>query len=114
MLHFKLGEVAPLDDFPAADPGAGEEKAFHDLDRGHFTGEEQGGLFFIQRNVLDDVEQEGGFTHGGTGGDDEHVPRLEAVAFFVQFFKTRGQPLNLSLAGNEFFKVGDGLLEDAC
>ena len=58
--------------------------------------------------------QEGGFTHGGTGGDDEHVPRLEAVAFFVQFFKNRGQPLDLSLACNEFFKVGDSLLEDAC
>ena len=114
MLHFQLGEVAALDDFRTAHAGTGKEEAFRDLDGGHFTGEEQGGLFLVEGDVLNDVEQEGGFPHGGTRRNDEHVPGLEAVAFFVQLLESRGQPLDLSLAGDEFFKVGDGLLEDAC
>ena len=113
MLHFKLGEVASLDDFPAADSGTGEKKAFHNLDCGHFTGKEQSRLFFVKRDVLNDVEQEGGFTHGGTGGDDEHVPRFKPVAFFVQFLKSRGQSLDLAFACDKFFKIGDGLFKDA-
>ena len=113
VLHFKLGEVASLDDFPAADSGTGEKKAFHNLDCGHFTGKEQSRLFFVKRDVLNDVEQKGGFTHGGTGGDDEHVPRFKPVAFFVQFLKSRGQSLDLAFACDKFFKIGDGLFKDA-
>ena len=58
MFHFQLCQIAALDNFRTPHAGTGKEKAFYNLDRGHFTGEEQGGLFFIEGNVFYDIEQE--------------------------------------------------------
>ena len=62
--------------------------------------------------MLYDIKKKRSLPHGRPGRNDEHVPRLEAVALAVQLVKPSGKPLNLPLAGNELFKVGDGLLDD--
>lgn len=101
------------DNLPAADAGTGKKKTLLNLDGGYFTGKKQGRLLLLQRDVLHDVEQEGGLPHRRTGRNDEHVPRLETVTLAVQLAKPGGKPLNLPLADNELFKAGDGFLDES-
>ena len=38
----------------------------------------------LQRDVLGDVEREGGLAHRGPAGDDDHVARLQAGSLHVE------------------------------
>jgi hypothetical protein len=51
---------------------------------GHFQGEDDAGEVVVGGDGLDHVHSEGGFAHGGSGGDDDHFAVLEAVEHVVE------------------------------
>ena len=63
--------------------------------------------------MLNDVEKEGSLAHGGTGRDDKHLARLEAVALAVQLVKAHRKSLNLPLAGDKLLKRRHSLPDNA-
>ena len=64
--------------------GAGTEHTQDEGFRGHFQGEDADGLFFLENDVLDDIHDERGFTHGRAGRDDDHFAAMQAAGHFVE------------------------------
>ena len=57
--------------------------------------------------MLGDVHHERGLAHRRTGGDDEHFPRLEALAHAVEVGVTGGRALDFDVAGKQGLEVAD-------
>ena len=64
---------------------AAAEHALGQLLLAHFQREDGAGQAGVGGDVLDDVHGEGGFAHGGAGGDDDHLAVLQAVEHVVEF-----------------------------
>ena len=56
--------------------------------------------------MLDDVHHQRGLAHRGSGGDDEHLPGLEALAHAVEIGVAGGDALGFHLACEHFLKLG--------
>jgi hypothetical protein len=94
-----------------ADVGDGAEKAFHEVDFGHFEGEEGGGEFAVGADVLGDVEGEGAFAHAGAGGDDDELAAVEAVGHAVEVDEAGGEAEDLAAVFVVGFDAGEGFVD---
>lgn len=72
-------------EFAHVDAGTGGDESLHEDGGAHLQAEEGNGAVFVDGGVFDDVHRERGFPHGRTGGDDEHLPALQAGAEVVEF-----------------------------
>ncbi len=102
-LH-QLGEIR-LREKPAAQLlhlhfRARTEKTLHERLRSHFQTEDGAGdgVVLPDRNVLDDVHDEGGLAHRRARRHDDHFPAVEAVRHRVEVVKAGHEPAALALA----------------
>ena len=98
------------------DPGDGGQKAHHQLLLAHLQGEDHRGNLFlvvgIGAGILGDVQGQGGLAHGGAGGDDDQVARLETGGHVVQIHIAGGDAGDMLLAVVQGFEDVEGFLED--
>lgn len=110
--EFAFGEVEARFEVGEGELGAGEEETLDNLLGAHLAGEDEGGLFLVEGDVLDDVHHEGGFSHGGAGGDDEHLAGFHAAAHGVEDCVAGGCSLHAALAGEELFDDLDDITDE--
>ena len=78
-------------------PRARTEQSLDQLRRAHFQTEDADRNIAIHRHMLGDIHGEGGLTHRGTCGDDDHLARVQSAGHFVELLVTGGQPRDLPL-----------------
>ncbi len=90
----------PAAQFLHVDLGAGAEETLHERLGGHFEAEDGAGhgIVLPDRDVLDDVHDEGGLPHRGTGRDDDHFPAVEAVRHRVEVGESGHEPAAAAVA----------------
>ena len=72
------------------EPANGAQQTHGKLGAGHFHAEHGDRLFSLERNVLGDVEREGGFAHGRPSGYNDQIARLQARRALVEIGKAGG------------------------
>ena len=112
----RLGELAPLliRDLPAAHAlhvhlGLGAEHAHGQLFGGHFQGEHRRLLARANGGVFDDVHAKAGFAHGGAGGDEHQLARVQAGEHIVQFRIAGGHALDAAVVFDQFLDLLEGI-----
>ena len=70
----------------------------------HLAGEDEARLALVDGDVFDDVHHEGGFSHRGACGHDEHLAGLESLAHFVEPGVAGGDSFESAFAGRELLE----------
>ena len=97
-------------DFLHVDAGPRAEHTLHELLGAHFETEDTDrfGFLEIERDVFDDVHGQGGFTHGGPRGHDDHFARMQAIGHLVEDGEAGGQTADAAPLLIHFFDVFQG------
>ena len=89
---------------PGVHHGGRRQQPLDQLVAAHLQAEHRDREVLHQRGVLGDAEREGGLAHAGTGGDDDHVARLQTADDAVEVDEAGGDadhPAAALLGGRE-------------
>ena len=92
LVPFLLGGNAARPEPGAVHQGRRAEQALYQLFPGHFQGEEgHAPMGRGNTHILCDIQDEGRFTHGRAGSDDDEIPLLEPACQGIQGRESAGQ-----------------------
>ena len=81
---------------------------------GHFQGEKgHRAVGILFRHVEGNVQRNGGFTHTGTGGNQQQVRLVETVDFFVQVPEARGKARDVAAGQRQLVEPVVNLQKDS-